>query len=67
MKTHKAQLLEPGDRVLVLKGHPWADHIGMLVAYETYGMGWKGWRVTLDEPYGHECYAAPSAVRLVKR
>lgn len=60
-----AQLLTEGDRVTIAKGHPWGGSAGKLIAYETYGLGWKGWRVQLDEPYGHECYANPAQLRKI--
>lgn len=62
----RATLLTEGDRVKIAAGHPWGGHSGQLIAYETYGLGWKGWRVRLDEPDGHECYANPNALRRVK-
>lgn len=56
-----------GARVLLLSGHPWADSQGVLVSYETYGMGWKGWRILLDEPYGHECFARPGQFVVLRK
>jgi hypothetical protein len=48
-----------GDRVMVIGDHPWATHAGTLIAYERYGLGWRGWRVKLDGNCG-ECYASES-------
>jgi hypothetical protein len=61
-----AQLLEPGDRVIVLKGHPHASAVAKLIAYETYGMGWKGWRAKREDD-GTEFYAKPDGLRVVER
>ena len=50
--------LKDGDRVFIVgKGHPWKGKAGNLIAYEKYGLGWMGWRVELDDPFGQECYA----------
>ncbi|MCL5743768.1 MAG: hypothetical protein M1541_07550 [Acidobacteria bacterium] len=51
--------LKGGNRVFILPPHPWAGHAGELIAYETYGMGWQGWRIKLDGNCG-ECYASES-------
>jgi hypothetical protein len=49
--------LTDGDTVKVTGGsHPWFGERGTLVAFEEYGLGWKGWRVALDN--GAECYAS---------
>lgn len=48
--------MKSGDRVMVIGAHPWAGNAGTLVTYEKYGLGWHGWRVTLDANCG-ECYA----------
>jgi len=53
--TNHARLAE-GDRVKVVGAHPWQGERGTLVSFEEYGLGWKGWRVALDE--GVECYAS---------
>lgn len=45
-----------GDSVRVVGDHPWQGERGTLVAFEEYGLGWKGWRVALDN--GTECYAS---------
>lgn len=51
--------LKAGDRVFITGyDHPWKGHAGNLIAYETYGLGWTGWRVKLDGWAG-ECYAKP--------
>ena len=51
--------LKPGDRIFITsQTHPWAGSAGELVAYETYGLGWTGWRIKLDGNCG-ECYANP--------
>jgi len=53
----KTNNLKPGDRVFVIgPEHPWNSHAGELIAFETYGLGWTGWRVMLDGNCG-ECYA----------
>jgi hypothetical protein len=39
---------------------PWYSRAGELVAHEKYGLGWMGWRIRLDEPFGQECYANQS-------
>lgn len=51
--------MKPGDRVFIVgPKHPWLGRAGELIAFETYGLGWQGWRVKLDENCG-ECYARP--------
>ncbi len=57
--------LKAGKRVLILSGHPWSEHVGTLVAYEKYGLGWMAWRVRLDDPFGQECYAQATQVRVI--
>jgi len=52
-----------GDRVFVTAGHPWAPNVGTCIAYEKYGLGWWGWRVSLDNPLGQECYCKDSELR----
>ena len=51
--------LKPGDRITITnRGHPWAGRTGQLLAFELYpGTKWWGWRIRLDFPCGHECYA----------
>ena len=52
-------LLQPGDRVSITEQkHPYVGHAGELIAFETYGLGWTGWRVNLDGNHG-ETYANP--------
>lgn len=46
-----------GDHVKLLGDHPWAGSTGTLVRFETYGLGWLGWLVKLEN--GHSCYADP--------
>lgn len=49
--------LKAGDRVFITdQKHPWIGRAGELIAYEKYGLGWMGWRMKLDEPYGQETY-----------
>jgi hypothetical protein len=53
--------LKEGDRVYLLGDHPWADHVGTLIAEEQYGPMFNrktGWRIELDS--GQRCYAQPS-------
>ena len=56
MSTTSVALM-PGDRVFITNPeHPWVGRAGELIAHETYGLGWTGWRIKLDENCG-ECYA----------
>ena len=49
--------MKPGDRVFIHgQGHPNQTHAGELIAFETYGLGWTGWRIKLDGNHG-ETYA----------
>lgn len=66
MTEEIAGIFKPGDRAVLLSPHPWATHAGTVIAWETYGLGWKGWRVRLDEPFDGECYAKPKEMRLVR-
>ena len=61
--TDAATKSKAGDRVFILPPHPWNGHAGELIAYETYGLGWKGWRVKLDGNCG-ECYAKPEEMMM---
>lgn len=55
--------LKPGDTIKIVRApHPWLGERGELVVFEEYGLGWRGWRVALDN--GTECYA--DAVKLRK-
>lgn len=53
-----------GERVHIIDPkHPWVDYGGVVVSgEETYGLGWKGYRVRLDETCGHETYVTPKQV-----
>ena len=63
--VHDEQLsLKPGDEVLILKGHPWAGETGTLIAHETYGLGWLGWKVRLN--HGQECYVQPNKLTVIR-
>ncbi len=44
-----------GDRVCLTNNHPWHGHVGRLLSHETYGSGWIGWKILLDN--NRECYA----------
>lgn len=47
-----------GDRVFITdKKHPWFQKAGTVVSgEETYGLGWKGYRVKIDDTCGQESY-----------
>ncbi len=56
--------MKPGTRVVITrKGHCWHGQAGELVAEETYGLGWKGWRTKLDN--GFETYVTEKEVRIL--
>jgi hypothetical protein len=59
-----ATSLKIGDRVFITdQGHPWKLHSGEVVSgEETYGLGWKGYRVKVDETCGQETYVKPEQV-----
>jgi hypothetical protein len=41
--------LKAGDRVFITdQSHPWLGHAGITEVFETYGLGWTGWRTKLD-------------------
>jgi hypothetical protein len=61
MSDRERKELKAGDRVFILPPHPWATHAGELIVYETYGLGWQGWRVKLDGNCG-ECYVKADEV-----
>lgn len=50
----------------IVGDHPWAGHSARLIAYEKYGLGWMGWRAEIDGACGHECYASPNHMTLIK-
>jgi hypothetical protein len=56
--------LYPNDTVVIVGDHPWQGEQGTLVAFEEYGLGWCGWRVSLNN--GTECYADGAKVRKVR-
>jgi len=56
--------LADGDEVKIVGPHPWSGEHGTLVAFEEYGLGWKGWRVALEN--GAECYASNLQIKKVK-
>lgn len=62
-KTLRSTQFNPGDRVIIVGPHPWAGERGVLIAFEKYGLGWKGWRVELGG--GAECYAGPINLRRI--
>ena len=53
-----------GDRVWINDPkHPWVDHGATVTSEEeTYGLGWKGYRVKVDETCGQECYVRQDQV-----
>ena len=53
-----------GDRVFITdQSHPWLGKAGEVISNEeTYGLGWKGYRVRLDGTCGQECYVRPDQV-----
>ena len=53
-----------GDRVFITdQQHPWLGYSGAVVSgEETYGLGWKGYRVALDGTCGQETYVKPDQV-----
>lgn len=59
-----ADTLKIGDRVFITDPkHPWHSKAGEVVsALETYGLGWKGHRVRIDETCGQEAYVNPEQV-----
>ncbi len=59
--------MEIGDRVFITDPkHPWVDHAGTVVSgEESYGLGWKGFRVKVDETCGQETYVVP--IQVTKR
>ena len=63
-RKRRAAELRPGQRVVIVGTHPHTGAIGQLCAYETYGLGWKGWRVLREDGHG-EFYADPTNIRLV--
>jgi hypothetical protein len=52
-----------GASVEIVGVHPWQGARGTAVAFETYGLGWKGWRIVLDN--GIECYAPTSQLQKI--
>lgn len=56
--------MKPDDRVYITDPkHPWYEHAGEVVSgEETYGLGWKGYRVRIDGTCGQECYVRPDQV-----
>ena len=52
-----------GDPVFINdKSHPWHSHFGEVISdEETYGLGWKGYRVKLADNCG-ETYVTPDQV-----
>lgn len=59
-----ADHLKIGDRVFITdQKHPWSGKAGEVVfGEETYGLGWKGYRVKIDDTCGHECFVRPDQV-----
>jgi len=54
--------LKSGDRVFITnRDHPWFEQAGTLVSFETYGLGWTGWRTNLDN--GFNTYVKAGEVR----
>lgn len=53
-----------GDRVFITdQKHPWIGKAGEVVSgEETYGLGWKGYRVKIDDTCGQETYVRPDQV-----
>ena len=53
-----------GDRVFITdQKHPWVAHAGTVVSdEEIYGLGWRGYRVKVDETCGQECYVRADQV-----
>ncbi len=53
-----------GDRVFITdRKHPWHGKAGEVVSgEETYGLGWKGYRVKIDDTCGQESYVRPDQV-----
>jgi len=47
-----------GDRIFITdQKHPWIGHGGEVVSdEEIYGLGWRGFRVKIDDTCGHETY-----------
>jgi hypothetical protein len=60
----KTTHLADGDEVKIVGAHPWNGERGTLIAFEEYGLGWKGWRVALEN--GTECYASNLQLKKVK-
>jgi len=56
--------LKIGDRVFITdQSHPWIGKAGDVVSdEETYGLGWKGYRVKLDGTCGQECFVRADQV-----
>jgi len=56
--------LKIGDPVFIIdQSHPWLGKFGEVVSdEETYGLGWKGYRVKLDNTCCHECYVRADQV-----
>lgn len=54
--------MKPGDRVFISNPkHPWHGQCGEVIAFETYGLGFTGWRIKLDGSRG-EAYVNPDEV-----
>jgi hypothetical protein len=61
-------MLVTGDMVLITEAktpmvHPWSGHIGELIEFTTYGLGWKGWKVKLQN--GQECFANAACLKRI--
>jgi hypothetical protein len=56
----RAKNMKPGDPVFITdQSHPWCSHFGTVISgEETYGLGWKGYRVQLADNCG-ETYVRP--------
>jgi hypothetical protein len=56
--------LKIGDRVFVTdQTHPWLGKAGEVISgEETYGLGWKGYRVKIDGTCGQETYVQANQV-----
>lgn len=45
-----------GDRIRITGfNHPWRGYSAELIARETFGLGWVGWRISIDGGRG-ECF-----------
>ena len=64
MSETTRRTLAAGDEVKIIGAHPWSGERGSLIAFEEYGLGWKGWRVALDN--GTECYASNLQLKKVQ-